>query len=144
LFGALSGEDGAFELAYVPHGSFSGYGRKFTDLQRPFCSRFTTTTFEHLALAMTAFSACVESRPFNTQIQENMKDAEAGATGTPSCVIGKTGANGLDASDWSARSRLLGSRHRSRSSCRKAAPRASRSRPQKKADTKVPVPEGVD
>ena len=56
-----------------------------------------TSTAEELKLDMAAFTACVDSDRFDAQIQKDMQDARSvGVSGTPSFVIGKTAARGLD------------------------------------------------
>lgn len=56
-----------------------------------------TSTAEGLKLDMAAFQACVESDRFDAQIQKDIRDAHsAGVTGTPSFLIGRTAARGLE------------------------------------------------
>jgi protein-disulfide isomerase len=58
---------------------------------------FVTSTAEGLKLDMTAFNACAASTRFDAAITQDMNDGRAvKVEGTPSFVLGRTAAQGLD------------------------------------------------
>jgi protein-disulfide isomerase len=58
---------------------------------------FITAAAQNLKLDMPAFTACTASPRFDAEIQKDMNDARAvNVEGTPSFVLGRTAAQGLD------------------------------------------------
>lgn len=58
---------------------------------------FIASTAETLKLDMPAFRACLDSDKYTAEIQKNIQEGSgAGVQGTPSFVLGRTTAQGLD------------------------------------------------